>query len=371
MTNNLTKQLNDLRLRAGNPSYRDLQRTMETLGRRHRMGRSTIQEKLTGKSPAKLHQILSLVAAIAEYGRINGTPLSPQEVDDNSWRAKFIALNGRSGSAASTVDSQPISDLPAWDSSPLRHAGMTDLLDLIERSEGAPIASWLPHVASEMFQSLMSCESLMKWAAQRAPREVVGCVAALDEIFPRPTTSENPWESFSAGNAATINPLLRYAAREHGATSSPVIVVGLRRSQVGAYVNDYLRWVATWHLAPELHKAVESLRSAELTADATRMLTLVGSRRHEDRIMEVVRHFDEHGDAKSRDAILQGMAKDEKRFMAGIRGTQLEEMQGSLLSAIPHDKKSEYAELLNSSGFEELASQVRAQISSYYDEPPF
>ncbi|MFJ6646770.1 hypothetical protein ACIQPS_14090 [Streptomyces sp. NPDC091290] len=372
MTNNLVKQLNDLRVRAGNPSYRELKRTMEALGRRHSMARSTIQEKLTGKSQAKLHQILSLVAAIAEYGRVNGTPLSPQEIDENSWRAKFVASSGRNGNTATTVDAQQVGSLRAWDSSPLRHAGMTDLLDLIERSEGAPITSWLPHVASEMFQAQMSCESLMKWAAQGSPREAVECIAALDETFPRPEPTDSPWgASWSPGNSATVMTLLRFAARAHGGISSPVIVVGLRRSEVGRYVEDYLRGVATWHLAPTLQKAVESLRSAELTADATRMLTLVGSKRREDRIMEVVRHFDELGEVELRDAILQGMAMDEKRFMAGIRGTHHEEMQGSLIAAIPHDKKSEYADLLSSSDFEELASKVRAQTSSYYDEPPF
>lgn len=371
MTNNLAKQLNDLRVRAGNPSYRELQRTMETLGRRHSMARSTIQEKLTGKSQAKLHQILSLVAAIAEYGRINGTPLSPQEVDENSWRAKFVASSRRNSNTANTIDSQQVGNVRAWDSSPLRHAGMTDLLDLIARSDGAPIATWLPHVASEMFQAQMSCESLMKWAAQGAPREVVECIAALEEIFPLPEPSDNPWASWSPGNSATVTLLLRFAARVHGAASSPVIVVGLRRSQVGRYVDDYLRGVATWHLAPALHKAVESLMSAELAADAKRMLTLVGSNRKEDRIMEVVRHFDDLGEVALRDFILQGMAKDEKRFMAGIRGTHLEDMQGSLIAAIPHDKKSTYADLLDSSDFGELASQIRAEISSYSDEPPF
>ncbi|MER5468923.1 hypothetical protein [Streptomyces sp. NPDC002685] len=345
------------------------------------MARSTIQEKLSGKSSAKLHQILSLVEAIAEYGRTNGAPLSQQEVDENSWRAKFIASNGKhvEASTRESASGQQEIDAPSkWNSEPLLRADMTDLVDLIAQSEGAPPHTWLPHVASEMRQAQMSCDSLMKWAAQGNPRNIVQCVSALDEIFPLPgpQTSSNPWEvtaadpwgTWSPGNAETVGALLRYAARSHGTSATPVIVVGLRRAKVGEYVQRFLTTIACWHLAPGIQEAVDNLKAAELTTDAMSILKYVGSNRQDTRVMEVVRHFDTGGQARERDAILGGMASDPKRFMIGIRGTLHEDMQEALISAVPLSKHSEYAEKLNAAGFEDLSLRFKG---GYTDEPPF
>ncbi|MGW2410821.1 hypothetical protein ACWCV5_01335 [Streptomyces tubercidicus] len=373
MTNSLAKQLRDLRVRAGNPPFRELERLLEGQGRNRSMARSTIQEKLSGKSPAKLHQILALVSAIAEYGNKNGTPLTPQEVDENTWRAKFVAASGKrrsitpNGDAAASPES---THSPAmWDATPLRNAGMTDLLDLLSQSEGTPLASWLPHVASEMRRAQMSCESLMKWAAQASPQEVVHCIAAIEEIFPLPENDPNdPWTGWSPDNDATAGYLLRHAARLQTLRNIPITVVGLRRANVGNYVEPFLTNVACWHLATSLRSAVSGLKSAELTADALKMLEYVGSERQEARVMEVVTHFHEHGETKERDAILKGMASRENRFMTGISASKNEEMQNVLISAIPWSKRSDYAELLSNAGFKQLAAKI---TPAYSDEPPF
>ncbi|MGW1089037.1 hypothetical protein ACWD4L_22655 [Streptomyces sp. NPDC002596] len=374
MTNSLAKQLRDLRVRAGNPSVRDIERLLEGQGRNRSMARSTIQEKLSGKTPARLHQILALVAAIAEYGKQNGTPLAPQEIDKNTWRAKFVAASGKSSpvtaSGGITIGPEAAGGSRIWDAAPLRNAGMTDLLDLISQSEGAPLAAWLPHVASEMHRSQMSCESLMKWAAGTSPQEIIACISALEEIFPLPEQKSNdPWSGWSPENDATAGMLLRFTTRIQPLSNAPIIVVGLRRADLAKYVEQFLTGMACWHLAPSLRGAVKSLQSAELARDAEKILTYVGSERQQTRIIEIVSHFSEHNEVRERDTILKGMALDGVRFMIGINEIENEEMHNVLISAIPWSKKSEYSVLLNEAGYKTLAGKI--ELPGYTDEPPF
>ncbi|MHC6628291.1 hypothetical protein ACYTFC_19760 [Streptomyces globosus] len=338
------------------------------------MARSTIQEKLSGKTPAKLAQILALVGAIAEFGRMNNAPLTPQEIDENSWRARYVAATASNSRArregVSTAEAPDV--MSAWDPEPLRQAGMEDLVDLISQSKGAPPHTWLPHVASEMFQAQMSCQGLMEWMAERTPHDIVQCIAALDQIFPLPAGGDSSgWGSgYSPGNAATITPLITHTARRQGPKSAPVVVVALRRANVGAYVETFLANLATWHLAPNLHLAVSRLRSAELGIDAGSMLKYVGSRRKNVRVMEVVWHFDKVKDTTARDLILTGMAQASvERFMIAAAEVGGEEMRRALISAIPYSSRKEYAEALKSEGLKEMADQIHIPV--YADEPPF
>ncbi|MER6515462.1 hypothetical protein ABT246_01190 [Streptomyces sp. NPDC001553] len=338
------------------------------------MARSTIQEKLSGKTPAKLSQILALVGAIAEFGRINNTPLTPQEIDENSWRARYVAATGSTSRARhegpSSAETADFGN--TWDPEPLRQAGMTDLVDLISQSKGAPPHTWLPHVASEMFQAQMSCQGLMEWMAGRAPQDIVQCIAALDEIFPLPEGENNSgWGgAYSPGNAATIAPLIMYTARHQGPESAPVVAVALRRANIGAYVETFLAHLATWHLEPTLQATASRLRSAELGIDANNMLRYVGSRKKDVRAMEVVRYFDKANDAAARDLVLAGMAQaSADRFMIAATEIESEEMRQVLISAIPFSNRNEYAEALESAGLKEMADQIR--VPSYSDEPPF
>ncbi|MFF8474856.1 hypothetical protein [Streptomyces sp. NPDC015414] len=375
MTNSLAKQLSDLRVRAGDPSIREIERLLKGQGRNRSMARSTIQEKLSGKSPARLHQVLALVAAIAEFGRQNGTPLAPQEIDENTWRAKFIATTGKpgkaTGSSGITLSARAAGISTTWDAAPLRNAGMTDLLDLISRSEGAPLATWLPHVASEMNRAEMSCESLMQWAAKENPREIIPCISALEEIFPLPEEDpKDPWSGWSPSNEATTGRLLRFTARTQPLRNAPIVVVGLRRANLGQYVQQFLTNIACWHLAPNVRDGVKQLQAAELTKDAENMLIYVGSRRQETRIIEVVTHFDEQDEHKERNAILRGMAKDAERFMIAIKEIEEnEEMLDVLMSAIPWPSRKEYSEILSGAGYKALADRI--EPPGYSDEPPF
>lgn len=74
-------QLNNLRARADNPSYRTIERLISRQRRPNKMARSTTQEKMSGNSPLILTQVLSIVDALAEYARLHEVPLPLQEIN--------------------------------------------------------------------------------------------------------------------------------------------------------------------------------------------------------------------------------------------------------------------------------------------------
>ncbi|MEU2289627.1 hypothetical protein [Streptomyces bacillaris] len=339
------------------------------------MARSTIQEKLSGKSPAKLNQILAIVESIAEYGRINGTPLSPQEVEENSWRAKYVAAMGNRGHAGSTpLQNKPSTYDRVWNPQPLLAAGMTDLVDLVSQSQGAPMSTWVPHVATEMVTAEMSCINLMEWVAKGEIKDILDCIKALDQAFPLPSQgSPEPWDNWSTGYGATTEILLRYVARTHGTNSAPVVVVGLRRASLGHFVNTFLAHVATWHLAKHLSVAVQRLRSAELGKDANALLQFVGSNRMDSRVLEVVHHFLDSNSDGDAEWVLKGMGGGSpERLAIALRDDKCDPLRKALIGSVPWSRRREFGNHLRAEGFSEIADSFDPPSSGgYSDEPPF
>ncbi|MFI5803064.1 hypothetical protein [Streptomyces sp. NPDC051561] len=376
MGNGLAKQIRDLQVRAGNPPVRELERLIKALRPQHSIARSTIQEKISGKTPAKLTQILAIIDAIAEYGRINGTPLAAQEVDENTWRAKYVSAMGNRGRTgrAPTPQDETATPQRIWDPKPLRATGMTDLVDLIAQSEGAPLVSWVPHVAAEMNKAGMSCESLMKWVSSGGVRDTIDCIQALDRIFPLPDPDKEPhfWDNNSSGYAAVTEYALIHTARIHGIISAPKIIAGLRRANVGQYVRAFLRFVACWHLPKNIDVAVKRLRAAELGNDAGIMLGYIGSDRREDRVVEVVHHFLQEKDDTDAATILKGMSEESpQRFTLALRDPKCATLSNALISGVPWNKGADYVAHLRDEGFGEIADKITVPGNGYSDEPPF
>src|SRR2546430_13056778 len=71
----LAEQLNRLRVRAGSPSVRELAKLTGRQGPGRAMSRSTVQDKISGKSLPRLGQILALVRACADHAKSIGVPL--------------------------------------------------------------------------------------------------------------------------------------------------------------------------------------------------------------------------------------------------------------------------------------------------------
>ncbi|MGW3322944.1 hypothetical protein [Streptomyces virginiae] len=374
----LVAQLQDLRVRAGSPSVRDIERLVARQGRQEKMARSTIQAKLSGQSSLKLGQVLCLVEALAEHARLIGSPLSPQEIDQGVWRERVVADQKRLSRAEVPISpSAPGRPDPQdrWPLSALHQAGMLDVAEIVVQSKGTQTATWLPRVAGEMLQAQMSCKGFMKTAAYDQPLDVVKTVAALHREFPRPESDPNSWGGgWSPENSETVLALLSYAARVHGAKSAPVIVVGLRRAGAGEYVGDFLKWLACWHLAAAIEGAVVHLRAAELARDALGLLQCVGADRRMDRTFEVAAHFDEIGVTRDRDAVLQAMACDRNRLVSALRsivGLESEkEMRDVLMAQAAIMGDPTFRDTLKSEGFGDLAHLI-PETNGYPDEPPF
>ncbi|MFF9117255.1 hypothetical protein ACF09Y_16890 [Streptomyces massasporeus] len=256
------------------------------------MARSTIQEKFSGKAAINLPQILSIVDALAEYAQMHDTPLPKHETDREIWQdrvaaaSKEVVAGQKKGMIQGSNVATPSME---WNIEPLRRAQMDDLVALIFDHRSKPVGDWLPRVLRVMTQAEMSVTDFLRKAAEDSPQGVVGTVAALHLEFPYEV--DGPWGSErSQQNIDTVGRLITFSAQHHGDSAAPAIVVGLRRSHLGVYVEDFLTRVGTWFLPPSIENTVVQLRAAALHKDVEPVLKAIAKRKH-DRIYEVVEHF--------------------------------------------------------------------------------
>lgn len=369
----LAAQLRELRTRAGDPSIRDLERLVARQGRKRPMARSTIQEKLSGRSSLNLTQVLSIVEALGEYARTNNTPLLPQEIDQGIWRERLTKSTENISQTPLETAPEPPQQQVNWDTEPLIQAEMFDVLEFFEASKGKPAALWLPEVLSELLQAEMSISSYLESAASETAQGVVQTVSALDQEFPRGESSGwgSPGFQMNQRNSMTVGALIVFAARKHGVTASPAIVAGLRRSQVGRYVEDYLRSIGGWHRADSIEIIVDHLRSASLPNDANRLLGHVGSQRVPDRLSRVVRYFQERERIDDRNKILKGAASSPFRIQSVVEKFNEESAPDDVLMeiarGIPYGKNAEFAQHCREAGLSHFADLIMKAA----EEPPF
>jgi hypothetical protein len=89
----LASQLRELRVHAGKPSISRLAQLTGDQGSKWQMPRSTIQDKLTGKTaPTSVEQVLALVRACASHAISIGSPLAAAEVDEARWREAWNTM---------------------------------------------------------------------------------------------------------------------------------------------------------------------------------------------------------------------------------------------------------------------------------------
>ncbi|MQS37822.1 hypothetical protein [Streptomyces katsurahamanus] len=370
----LASELRDLRDRAGRPSYREIERLIARQGRDHAMGRSTIQEKLSGKSSASLVQVLSLVEALAEHARRVEIPLTPLEVDKSVWRERYMkSIKTGKPDAPATVTTESSIDSTPWNIEPLRQAQMYDLIEVIESSRTLPVASWLPQVIKGILLAGMSCFDFLKRAARENPQQVLQIVVALHYTFPpeerdRWDPPPRPWDV--TDHNRTVGVYLAQAARVHGAIASPAIVAGMHRAGLGTLIETYLNGVAKVHPAPNIARAVAHLRFTTLPNEADQLLEYVGTGRQFEEVIRIAQYFTDHEQPTDRTKILKGAGKDWHRFKNIARLIQENEIEDvflkELIWGIPYGEHLEFAEKMGD-GNEELAERIRRAA----DEPPF
>ncbi|MGW1559556.1 hypothetical protein ACWCQ1_23975 [Streptomyces sp. NPDC002144] len=368
----LAAHLRQLRELAGTPSIRTIERLIARQGRQDGMARSTIQEKLTGRSALKFPEILSIVEALAEHARLKDVPLPQSEIDQMVWRERFVRKSERTHHP--TQLSNPINLYPKnkieWNIEPLRQAQMIDLVAIVTESEDNSISTWLPTVLREMYRAEMDFTDYIKTASKDSPHGLAQTIAALEEEFPK--TEPAGWAGGTWENDLTVGRLLQFAAELHGPTASPAVAAALRRSDLGTKVDVYLENVATWHLAKDIERAIDHLRAAGMERDARKLLGYVGSHRSSDRVVEVVVHFESANRIADRNVILGGVANHDLQRLGYVvprlqKASAPEDVLMEVARGVPYGKHVEYAQHLEEAGLEEFAHLVRLAA----DELPF
>jgi hypothetical protein len=228
----LTAQLKRLRVRAGNPSVRELANLTARQRPGRAMSRSTVQDKISGKSPPRLGQILALVQACADYANSIGAPLSPEDTDERIWRDRIHAMAVRTPPPSPAPTEAPQSPSARWDLDPLIRAGMYDMVDVVQANEHQPMASWLAPLIHALASAGMSNEQFLRAASRESPPEIVATVLALA----------------ASQETKAVERLVYLSAVNQPADHIPAIIALLRRKggpEVGVRLVDLLIDVLT------------------------------------------------------------------------------------------------------------------------------
>lgn len=372
----LTKQLNRLRARAGSPSVRELAKLTEGQGPGRAMSRSTVQDKISGKNPPRLWQILALVQACADYARSIGAPLPAEETDEQMWRERVhAALEGTPPRPPAPVDLTPsahaqvgmtVSPSRGWNLGPLVRAGMDDLVDLIQTSEHLPMAEWLPTLTNALDDAGMSNEQFLKTASAEQPRDLTRTIMAM----------------LSDGREQATNKLMFLCTKDQPAESIPVIIALLRRwpSDEGPEMADQFisRISGELHYPVARYDSVDivlALRSATMEKDVTRLLKGIGQNAQPDHLFQIAASFPDNtwGD---RETVLGAVAKGNiyhlSYVLKELRTTALDGLDPKktldrIIFGISPGKHEEIAAALEVEELHEEASRVR----ELEYEPPF
>ncbi|SEO01379.1 hypothetical protein SAMN05216267_101594 [Actinacidiphila rubida] len=286
----LTEHLRRLRVRAGNPSVRELERLTEQQGPRRRLSSSTIHDKLNGKSPLKLPQLLALVQACADYARAHGISLSSEDLDQALWRGRLEPTQAPATVEVATpappfipvpsflVEKPDLSppewlwNLPPEIIEPLRNAGMDDVVELIEGRSGKPLTEWLPQVFSALSTAGMAYTPFVQWASEKPVRELVPLIEAVGDNKDDPVlTSLLYWVSKnqSAEKLPSLVVALRRAAEEYfdGHDLAQRLISFISGKDVGVYIRG---------LRKDCVPVVNAFRSATLLNDSNRIVREIG-----------------------------------------------------------------------------------------------
>ncbi|WP_438292702.1 hypothetical protein [Streptomyces sp. HUAS TT7] len=272
----LAKQLSRLRIRAGNPSLRDLERLTERQGRR--MSRASIQDKFSGSSALKMVQVLALVQACADYARSIGAPLSAAEMDEQAWREKV----GRAPTPRSQPNPRPNGD----DSNsstlaappeiklliePLIHAGMDDIVRIATEKVNQPLETWLPTVLSALGEAQMDPQGFLNLAIREPASRTVQILNAIAE------------EEDGSGNVASLYFQTCLLAKH--AAELPKLLVALRRHDgelsywcANGFIDTILgrgEWPGSTRT--DLTDILRALRAATLKDDADKLAEAIGT----------------------------------------------------------------------------------------------
>lgn len=330
------------------------------------MTRSTVQDKISGKSPPRLAQILALVQACADYANSIGAPLPPEDTDERVWRDRIHAMSVRTPPPSPAPTEAPPRPSARWDLDPLIRAGMYDMVDVVQANERQPTASWLPALIHALRSAGMSNEQFLTAASKESPPETTATILAVA----------------TSGDTSAVERLVYLSAINQPADHVPAIIVLLRRNgrpELADLLIDTLTgkkfgWPSKIGLDHHV-SIVSALRSATMERDATQMLEGIGAHGRADLVLELAASFPDktYGDretvlssvAKGSDYHLKSLLKELRTIT--IEGIDPKKTRDRIIFGIPYDKSQKIASYLQSEGMNEEAQRVL----ELEGQPPF
>ncbi|MFF2327663.1 MULTISPECIES: hypothetical protein [unclassified Streptomyces] len=359
----LAKQLGRLRVRAGNPSLRDLERLTDRQGRR--MSRASIQDKFSGSSALKMVQVLALVQACTDYARSIGAPLPPADVDEQAWREKAAhppkpRIQPTSKAEHGSAENQKKTTLPELESliSPLINAGMEDIAHIATEGINRPLETWLPTVLVALGNAQMDFQGFLNLAVHEPVQQTVRILTSITEE-----------EAENVANRYFAMCLLAKPAVE-----IPKFLVALRRHDGESsywYADNFIDALAgkgEWpgSTRSDLADTLRALRAATLKDDANKLAEAIGMHSWPRVALATAGAFPDNF-LSDRELILHSAQKGgPKRLLRLISCLREEEIPGidprkeleSLLISVPQGKRADFSHVLSDAGMHPEAQRL-------------
>jgi hypothetical protein len=270
--------------------------------------------------------------------------------------------------AVPVPDSESTDLSKRFDLTPLALAGMTDMVDLVQGSQGKPMAEWLPVLVEALRQAQMSDEQFLVAASREQPPATAESILAL-HFYQEPKACER---------------LIYLTAGNQPAESIPILLALLRRNsegQVGELTEKLLDMIprrrdsVTAAAASRCVNVVRALRGATMEMDVQSFLGGIGQNGDSNLILNVAALFPDaiYGD---REQVLSSVAKgspfhifDVLRTLRGSvpDGIDPAKTLDRIIFGIPWGKNTAVASDLKERGFTKEAERVL----ELEDEPPF
>ncbi|MFJ2752728.1 hypothetical protein [Streptomyces sp. NPDC087297] len=161
------KELQRLHIQVGRPSLREIVECSQKAGRP--LTKSTVHEKLNGKSKPSLDFVSAFHSALVAHGDERGRPVEPADRDLRRWKGQWRAMN------TELADMQATRRLSRHARADLR--ANPDLAVLAHRAATAVVAEL--EALSRNRDGEWSARDLLEEAAGRSPRSAVALVGAL------------------------------------------------------------------------------------------------------------------------------------------------------------------------------------------------
>ncbi|MFF6973209.1 MULTISPECIES: hypothetical protein [Streptomyces] len=360
----LAMQMARLRIRAGNPSLRELEKLTERQGRR--MSRASIQDKFSGNSQLKMVHVLALVQACADHARSIGAPLSPADSNLEAWREKATQSSTprirQAPKSENTSNNREALNPPELHSliTPLINAGMEDIARIATEGENHPIETWLPAVLTALDYAHMDTQGFVNLAVHQPPQQTVEILTSVSES-----------EAEDAANLYFESCLLAKPPAE-----VPKFLVALRRHDQDAshwYANEFIdalagkgEWPGVFRM--DMANVLRALRSATLKNDADKLAVGIGLHSRPRIALTTAGSFPEDflGD---RELILSAAAQGgPNRLLSFIKYLRKEATAGidpnrtltHLLDSVPQNKRGDFYQVLHDAGMDHEAKVLLA-----------